>query len=220
MHKTSLKYMKDCFARHTADMPKGRVLDVGSFGRRAHFREIWEGGGWEYVGCDMDTGANVDVVLEDPWQFPFEDGSFDAVISGQMLEHNEMFWLTFLEMERVLRVDGLMIHIAPSRGHEHRAPQDCWRFYRDGMEALAKWSGLTCVETTTDWAPEHLSYWKERRRSVFRRLKGTMRTRGTNWGDTVGVFRKTASPDANLAAHYLPGFAKRYAQHAPAQAAE
>lgn len=152
MHKSSIAHMRRAVARHVAGLPVGEVADIGSASRRRPwYREIWEAAGWTYTGVDLVAGKNVDVVLQDPFDFPIADDRFDAVISGQMLEHNEMFWLSFLEMNRILRPGGLMVHIVPSRGPEHRAPQDCWRFYRDGMTALARWSGFDVIEATTDF---------------------------------------------------------------------
>jgi len=209
MHPSSRRYMARTFARHAAARAPGHVLDIGSMGRRPFYRQIWEGGGWRYTGCDLSAGPNVDRVLDDPFLFPFADESVDAVISGQMLEHNEMFWLTFLEMARVLRMGGLMVHIAPSRGHEHRAPQDCWRFYRDGMTALARWSGLAVLEATTDWETRHLERLARigvRRR---RRMEGTYRRLDTEWGDTVGVFEKATPTGESEGMHYVRLFASR-----------
>ena len=31
----------------------------------------------EYIGVDIQEGKNVDVVLENPYKFPFEDNSID-----------------------------------------------------------------------------------------------------------------------------------------------
>ena len=41
--------------------------------------------------------------------------------------------------------------IAPSSGFEHRFPVDCWRFYRDGMVAIADFLGFEVLDTFTDW---------------------------------------------------------------------
>lgn len=209
MHRESLRYMKDAFVRHALVRPAGKVLDIGASGKRAWYRDIWQDGGWTYDGLDMADRPNVDIVLDDPWKFPLEDDSYDAVISGQMLEHNEFFWLTFLEMARVLKMGGLMIHIAPSRGMEHRDPQDCWRFYRDGMDALAKWSGLDVLEATTDWAPEHFGYAKRfpKHRRRVPELQETMRNEDTDWGDTVGIFVKTTETSDAMGMQYVRHFA-------------
>jgi len=209
MHEESKQYMDDAFRTHAGDRTPGRVLDVGAGAKPGFHRRLWQGRGWTYHGLDLAQGPNVDVQLDDPWIFPIEDASYDAVISGQMLEHNEFFWLTFLEMARVLKMGGLMIHIAPSRGLEHRDPQDCWRFYRDGMTALAKWAGLDCVEATTDWAPEHFAFIEKYRRYARRTrfLEQTMRNPDTIWGDTVGVFVKTSETGASQGMDYIRRFA-------------
>jgi SAM-dependent methyltransferase len=96
---------------------------------------------------------------------PLADAAIDVVLSGQMLEHCELFWLTFGEMIRVLRPDGYLFLIAPSAGPIHRYPVDCYRFYPDAYAALAKFAGCHLV---TCWLDE----------------------RGP-WRDLVGVFRRT-----------------------------
>ena len=87
--------------------------------------------------------------------------------------HIEFFWLTWLEMARILKPGGLIFLVAPSRGPEHRYPQDCWRFYPDGYRALASFGGLELVSANTDW---------ESHADEF----------SAPWGDTVGVFRQPA----------------------------
>jgi SAM-dependent methyltransferase len=79
------------------------------------------------------------------------DDTYDLVISGQALEHVEFFWGTAFEIGRVLKPGGITALIAPSNGFEHRYPVDCWRFYADGMTALAKYLGFEVVDVFTDW---------------------------------------------------------------------
>ncbi len=209
MHKETVTLMKKAFRKHVAEREPGLVLDVGAAQKRAWFRDIWEAGGWTYHGMDMKDTHNVDIVLDeaDPWRFDIESGSYDAVISGNMLEHNEFFWLTFLEMSRILKPGGVMVHIAPSRGPEHRDPQDCWRWYRDGMFAMAKWAGFDCVETTTDWSQEHVEHYEQKNSARARRLLRTRRHADNFWGDTVGVFVKTQAIEDTLAMAYIRHFA-------------
>jgi len=78
-------------------------------------------------------------VLEDPYELPFEDDSLDVVVSSSCFEHSEFFWLSFLEVLRILKPDGLFYLNVPSDGVFHRYPVDCWRFYPDSAVALAKW---------------------------------------------------------------------------------
>ena len=89
------------------------------------------------------AGPGVDIVLDDPYRLPFGDGEVDVVVSGQMLEHCEFFWLSFGEMLRILKPDGYLFLIVPSAGPIHNYPVDCYRFYPDAMKALAKYTGLS-----------------------------------------------------------------------------
>jgi SAM-dependent methyltransferase len=202
--------MQDCIDRYLPRPAAGRVLELGSSAKDPHFRRMFEARGWEYVGADLAPAANVDVVLADPFLWDMPGASFDAVISGQMLEHNEMFWLSFLEMTRVLKPGGLMIHIAPSRGPQHRAPTDCWRFYPDGMRALAKWSGLDCLEAQTDWTHADLAWMRERKPVQYKFAAPKGRFPDGQWGDTVGVFRKRADGAPAEALRYLRAFVRRW----------
>lgn len=62
----------------------------------------------QYVGIDLETGKGVDLVLDDPYRYPFCDGHFDMIVSTSVLEHDPMFWLTFVEMLRVVREGGII----------------------------------------------------------------------------------------------------------------
>lgn len=147
-----------------------RVIDIGSYDVNGSYRTLFDAPGWQYTGIDLEAGPGVDVVLTSPYRLPFGDASVDLVISGQAFEHVEFFWMTWLEMVRVLKPGGRIFLIAPSRGPEHRYPQDCWRFYPDGYRALAKFGRCELVEVSTDWEPHP--------------------DPGSGpWGDTVGVFR-------------------------------
>ena len=93
----------------------------------------------KYIGADICKGENVDIVLDDPYKFPFEDESIDAIISISTFEHTEFFWLTYLEILRVLKKDGLFFLNAPSNSKFHRHETDNWRFYPDSSLALENW---------------------------------------------------------------------------------
>ncbi len=67
------------------------------------------------------------------------------------MEHVEFFWITFLEVARVLREGGICCMIAPSGGPEHRYPVDCWRYYPDVFRALARWARLDVLDVSTEW---------------------------------------------------------------------
>jgi len=113
-----------------------RVLDIGSLDVNGSHRRYFLNPKWEYVGLDIKAGRNVDVVAEDPYCYPLPSGSFDAVISGQTIEHVEDVHRFVLEARRLLKKDGVLCIIAPWTWREHRFPLDCWRILPDGMRFL------------------------------------------------------------------------------------
>src|SRR5262249_45002047 len=149
------------------------VVDIGSQDVNGSYRPLFDKRGWRYRGIDMTAGRNVDIVMPDPYELPLPSGSVDLIISGQAFEHIEYFWISFLDMVRVLRPFGKIFLIAPSRGPEHRYPVDCWRFYPDGYRALARFAKVKLVQVSTDWRP-HAD------------------AESAAWGDTVGVFENSS----------------------------
>ena len=157
------------------------ILDLGSLDVNGSYRRYFEVSTWTYRGIDMAAGENVDIVLQDPYNWQeIKSGSADVVVSGQAFEHIEFFWLTMLEIARVLKPEGLCCLIAPSGGYEHRYPVDCWRFYPDGFTALARFAHLDVLE-------------------VYSQKGTTGYSDGSDvWQDTVLVCRKTASSKLSL----------------------
>ena len=183
MHKTSYNHMARAVERHLKPMSGTplKIIDIGSCDVNGSYRPLFSDPAWSYTGVDMAAGRNVDVVLTSTYELPFENDSVDVIVSGQTFEHVEFFWLTWMEMVRILRPGGHIILIAPSRGHEHRYPVDCWRFYPDGFSALAKYAKIEILEVHTDWLPVKPSFWHK------------MFAKPDVWGDTLGVFRKPAA---------------------------
>jgi SAM-dependent methyltransferase len=116
-----------------------RILEVGSQDVNGTLRDFAPVNS-EYIGVDICSGPGVDVVLTDPYKFPFKGSQFDAVISSSCFEHDQLFWLTFLEMVRVAKPRGYIYISAPSNGNYHRHPVDNWRFYPDAALALQCWA--------------------------------------------------------------------------------
>jgi len=171
MHPSSFDHMQDLARRYLARERSLHVLDIGSYDVNGSYRPIFDRPSWRYQGLDLSAGPNVDIVLATPYRFPVKSNSVDVVISGQAFEHIEFFWLTWLELVRVVRPGGLIFLIAPSSGAPHRYPVDCWRYYPDGFRALARYGAVKLIEVSTDW-------------------KRDPGPHDCQWMDTVGVFRK------------------------------
>jgi SAM-dependent methyltransferase len=177
MHDSSFEKM-DAFVRIHLAASRGRSLEILDFGSQTvddqprSYRELFDDPSWTYRGLDIEAGANVDVVVADPYEWSeIGDDAVDLVVSGQAFEHVEYFWASMFEIVRVLRPGGLAVIIAPSTGFEHRYPVDCWRFYRDGFVALAEYVDCEVVDAFTDWDREV-------------------------WGDSILVARKPRRDDS------------------------
>lgn len=144
MHKTAMENAGRFFSTYL----KGRsvtIVDIGAQDVNGSLRQIAPPEA-KYIGVDFIEGKGVDVVLEDPYTLPFEEGSLDAIVSSSCFEHSEFFWLLFLEIMRVLKPDGLFYLNVPSNGVFHRYPVDCWRFYPDSGVALRNWARRNGVD--------------------------------------------------------------------------
>ena len=106
MHLSSLHNMalfRDRFLA-ASGLKRLDILDLGSPEMGACYRPIFDRPGWNYVGVDLAPGPNVDIVLKHPFRWrEVASGSVDVLISGQVLEHVEYFWITMLEIPRVLK---------------------------------------------------------------------------------------------------------------------
>jgi ubiquinone/menaquinone biosynthesis C-methylase UbiE len=157
---------KNAFSAHQTV----NVLEIGSLDVNGGLRDLAPKE-FSYTGVDFVEGRGVDLVLSDPYKLPFDDNSFDIVISSSCFEHSEMFWLVFLEIMRVLKPKGLFYLNVPSNGAFHRYPVDCWRFYPDSGRALVTWAKRNSINATL-----LESY--------------TSAQVGDIWNDFVGVFLK------------------------------
>ena len=141
MHKTAMLNGEIFFSTYSKYFKETNVtvLDIGSQDVNGSLKKVCPKE-FKYVGLDFEDAKGVDIVIQDPYNFPFDDQSIDIVVSSSCFEHSEMFWLVFLEILRILKPNGIFYLNAPSDGHFHRYPVDCWRFYPDSGKALVKWA--------------------------------------------------------------------------------
>ena len=162
MHPSALRNAKDFFEVYAKNIEGGTVLDIGSQDVNGSLRQVVPSR-FKYVGVDFEKAKNVDVVLENPYVFPFADEAADILITSSCLEHSEFFWLTWLEILRVVKPNGLIYINVPSEGGFHPYPVDCWRFRLSAAPALQKWgkrAGFNplLLEAYTDMEPPWHDY--------------------------------------------------------------
>lgn len=172
-------YEKYCYQ----NIENKKILDVGSYDVNGTMKPIFEQG--QYIGLDMEKGPNVDIVGKSH-EIPFIDNFFDIVISSSCFEHDDMFWVSFKEMCRVLKPGGYMYIQAPQNGPYHGWPGDNWRFYADSWRALEKWG-------------KSLGYEVELVESYIDENTPAPEYEGNRiWNDSIGIYRKKPSEETNF----------------------
>jgi SAM-dependent methyltransferase len=117
----------------------GAVLDLGC-GEKP-YQNLFSSK--KYIGLEIN-GANVDkedinLYYYDGKKIPFEDSTFDSVVSFETLEHIFDIENTILEIKRVLKDKGKLLISIPFGWNEHMQPQDFARYTSFAIEYL-----LTC----------------------------------------------------------------------------
>lgn len=138
MHDTAAKFGRLFLEQYSPYVPTTTdkfLLEVGT-GPDRTFYFLAERFGLKYMGIDQLHSDDPN----EPYRINLPDESADLVISSSCFEHDEMFWVTYLEILRVLKPYGVFYMSSPSNGPYHGHPGDCYRFYRDSAKALEKWA--------------------------------------------------------------------------------
>lgn len=171
MHNTAYKNAQKFYNKYCSqNIENKNILDIGSMSVNGSLKPIFDKG--KYIGLDQESGPNVNIIASSH-KIPIEDNSIDIITCSSCFEHDDMFWISFLEFCRVIKSGGLIYINAPSNGPYHAYPVDNWRFYLDSWKALCKWGiwnkyNIVLVESYID---SELSSCN-------------------NWYDSVGIFQK------------------------------
>ena len=149
MHLNSALVFKEHAASYIRD--GAHVLEIGPDQRPSTYQTLVgaETSAWVTADIDPSSGlylqAGADVAMPSPYDMPFDDMTFDIVLSGQVLEHISEPWRWMAEAARVTKVGGAVITIAPVSWPYHAAPIDCFRYFPAGMDSLCRYGGLVPV---------------------------------------------------------------------------
>jgi SAM-dependent methyltransferase len=202
--------MKRAIEKYVSHKRHLDILELGSGtspGQRKTHRSLFDLVDHTYLGVDVQAGPTVDRVMPAPYTIPVRSNSQDIVVCGSVMEHIPLFWVSALEIARVLRPNGLLFVTVPSRGHKHSAV-DCWRMYPDGLRAIGMWAGLIVLESHVHYPPM-----TSEKRHDYPAIDSTVHY----WGDAVGVFRKPAKYSLMIRAYrpLLRACANRLAKDGP-----
>lgn len=105
-----------------------RVLDVGSGDINGNNQFLFES--CEYHGNDVIQAKNVTIVSKTK-DLPFEDNSFDTIISTECFEHDPEYVDSFHKIYNMLRPNGLFVFTCastgrPEHGTRRTTPQDSY----------------------------------------------------------------------------------------------
>ncbi len=114
---------------------------------------------WNYA--NLDSFARLD-------RLPLADGSVDAILCTQVLEHVERPRETVADLHRVLKRGGTLFLTAPMAQAEHQAPYDFFRYTSFGLRAVCRGAGFERVEIVPfGGLPTRLAYELPRIMSLF-----------------------------------------------------
>jgi len=143
VNRALIRDLREMVGRWFPRAASPRILDVGcgSMPYRALFDERCR----EYLGCDAYTRAP-GIVNCPAEALIFDDESFEAVVSFEVLEHVRQPWKVVAECARVLRRGGILLLSTPFIFPHHASPHDYFRYTHDGLRALGEDAGLEVLE--------------------------------------------------------------------------
>jgi SAM-dependent methyltransferase len=145
MHDTVYEWVKSQVDSY--GLEDDRVLEVGSLNVNGSVRNLFAG---PYIGVDFREGPGVDEVMN-AHRLRFAAGHFDLVVSTEMLEHDDAFWISMKEMGRVLRKGGHLLVTTRGNGFKpHGHPDDFFRFMPSARETLLRLAHCDVVELGMD----------------------------------------------------------------------
>ena len=187
------------------------MLEIGPDGFPSAYRKSVEaanGRALAWDTLDLFRDERLTFVAPTEYSFPIESGTYDVVLSGQVIEHVRKPWVWMREVARVCKTGGLVITINPVSWPYHEAPIDCWRVFPGGVRALYEDAVLDVL--VFEWGSLELEGFKRyvpgasaeaygRRRRLVNRLLGRLGLPVERAYDTVTVGRKSErpSPPAN-----------------------
>lgn len=125
------------FFKRIASRQVGSLLEVGARARSGITRRELVPKGWEYLGLDIMTGENVDLVGDaHELSALFKTKRFQAIMAFSVLEHLLMPWKFVVELNQILEMGAIGIFTTHQCWPLHDSPWDFWRF------SDKAWAGL------------------------------------------------------------------------------
>lgn len=149
-----------------------KVLEIGSLNINGSIRQFFDQ--CEYTGIDVSEGKDVDRVIKGE-DMDGNAESYDAIATCEMMEHNQKWEATWLNMIRLMKPDGLIIMTCASLGRR--------------QHGTSKYEPLSSPLTTS----QGLEYYKNLQSTDFEDL-----LKLDHWFSSYKFFNDHVSRDLNF----------------------
>lgn len=122
------------FKKHLGNKNIEKILDYGC-GEKP-FKDILSPYCKQYIGVDIVENPKADIIIKNNDNIPIENGTVDAVLSTQVLEHVENLDQYLNECQRIMKKDGLLFLSTHGTWHYHPDPYDVQRWTSYGLKSL------------------------------------------------------------------------------------
>lgn len=151
MHKSVLAWVSTVLS--AGDVSGKSVLEVGSYDVNGSVRPTLTAlGPARYHGVDLTEGPGVDQVVDCTRLVDeFGAGSWDVVVSTEMLEHVRDWRASVRNLIHVVAPGGVLVVTTRSPGFPfHPFPEDHWRYPVAAFERIASNAHLEVVDVRAD----------------------------------------------------------------------
>jgi SAM-dependent methyltransferase len=128
------------FRRRCREMDNPRVLELGtkrSIPDRSTRRDRWIPNASEYLGCDIESGVDVDIVADVHCLTEVVgEEQFDVIISCSTFEHFKYPHLAAHQIMKALKIGGVLFIQTHHTFPLHAYPYDYFRFSREALSGL------------------------------------------------------------------------------------
>lgn len=121
----------------------GKVLDLGGSTKSGYHNLVKGSPEFVVVNISEDYGYNLKFNIEE--KFPLEDGSYENVLSMNLIEHIFDTHNVFSETARVLKSGGLFVSAVPYMHHIHGSPDDFVRYTDSAYKKFADKYGFDLI---------------------------------------------------------------------------
>ena len=122
----------------------GRILDIGG-SKKSGYHELI-GGAHTIETGNIDASYGVDTIFDAEETWPYENGSFDAALFINLLEHLYRPQRALGEARRVLKTGGVVVGVVPFMFNVHGSPHDYFRYTGTALRAMLEDAGFSDVK--------------------------------------------------------------------------